>query len=58
MDISQDRIEKVLTIYNSLKDIDVQICNYESDSIKRHKDMMFGKSIGYEEVLKILGILE
>ena len=58
MNISEDKINQVLTKYNQLKSIDVKIENYDDIIIKRQKDMMFGKLLGYEEVLKQLGILE
>jgi len=58
MEISQDKINQVLTKHNQLKSIDVHIDRCDDDVIKRQKDMMFGKFLGYEEVLKQLGILE
>jgi len=48
MEIGKDEINKVLTKYNQLKRIDVHIDLYDSDKIKRQKDIMFGKLVGYE----------
>jgi len=58
MNISEDKINQVLTKYNQLKSIDVHINNCDDIVIKRQKDMMFGKLLGYEEALKQLGIIE
>jgi len=58
MKIDQDNINKVLVEYDKLTDEDVHIKNADSDKIKRHKDMMFGKILGYQEVLIQLSIIE
>lgn len=58
MKIDQDKINQVLLRYNKSKGEDVHINDFESEMIKRHKDMTFGKLLGYEEVLKQLGILD
>ena len=58
MKIDQEKINQVLTKYSKLKGEDVHIYDYESNDVKRDKDMTFGKLLGYEEVLKQLGILE
>jgi len=58
MKIDDVKINQTLTKYNELKGVDVHIDRYDSDSIKRQKDMMCGKLWGYEEALKQLGIIE
>lgn len=58
MIVTETKINQALTKYNDLKGIDVHINSYDNDNIRRDKDMMFGKLIGYEECLKELGIIE
>jgi len=58
MKIDQDIIDKVMVEYNKLTDEDVHIKNSDSDKIRRHKDMMFGKILGYQEILIQLGIID
>lgn len=58
MIIDETKTNQALTKYNDLKGIDVHINGYDSENIRRQKDIMFGKLIGYEECLKELGIIE
>jgi len=58
MKIDDAKIDQVLVKYNKLKEKDIHINDFEGEMIKRHKDMIFGKLLGYEEILKELGIIE
>jgi len=58
MEINQENINKVLIKHRELTGKDIHINDNDDDSIKREKDIMFGKQIGYENALTHLGILK
>jgi len=58
MQINKDKINQVIIRYNELKGVNVHINDSDDKISKRQKDIMFGKLLGYEEILIQLGIFE
>ena len=58
MILIESKINQVLTKYNELKSENIHINDFDDEVTKRQKDTIFGKLLGYEEILKQLGILE